>query len=108
LGRPSEADFTVIANSNKTPRISVNKLAEFMEAKGGRQRQILKDQKYPTDYKGMYHKEAAEAIASCLSKNLEDLDIIDRAIALLEQAKPQKIGTQRRVALISMRSKPSD
>jgi hypothetical protein len=84
--------------SNKTPRISVNKLAEFMEAKGARQRQILRDQKYPTDYKGMYHKEAAEAIALSIASNLEDLSPIDRAVALLEQARPQKIGTQRRVA----------
>ena len=36
------------------PRISVNKLAEYMGAKAARQRQILRDQKYPTDYKGMY------------------------------------------------------
>jgi hypothetical protein len=84
--------------SNQTPRISINKLAEFMGAKGARQRQILKDQKYPTDYKGMYHKEAAEAIALAIVSNLEDLGPIERAMALLEQAQPQKIGTQRRFA----------
>ena len=53
--------------SNQTPRISVNKLAEFVGARGARQRQILKDQKYPTDYKAMYHKEAAEAISLAVS-----------------------------------------
>jgi hypothetical protein len=76
----------------------VNKLAEFMEAKGARQRQILKDQKYPTDYKGMYHKEAAESIASAIASNLENLSKVERAIALLEQSNPDKIGTQRRLA----------
>src|SRR4051794_31712958 len=86
------------AMTNKTARISVNKLSEFMEAKGARQRQILKDQKYPTDYKGLYHKEAAEAIAHAVASNLEDLSKVDLAIALLEQANPDKIGTQRRVA----------
>lgn len=80
------------------PRISVNKLAEFMTAKAGRQRQILRDQKYPTDYKGMYHKEAAEAISICVASNLENIGVVERAIASLEQISPEKIGTQRRVA----------
>jgi hypothetical protein len=80
------------------PHISVNKLAEFNEAKGARQRQILHIQKYPTGFTGLYHKEAAEAIARTLASHLEDLSPIEKAISLLEQAKPAKIGTQRRVA----------
>ena len=57
----------------KSPQISVNKLAEFMMAKGARQRQILKDQKFPTDFKGMYYKEASESVAHSLASNLENL-----------------------------------
>lgn len=79
------------------PRISVNKLAEFSRAKAGRQRQILSDQKYPTDFKGMYYKEASEAIALALASNLEDLTYVDRQISILEQMVPEKIGTQRRI-----------
>lgn len=79
------------------PRISVNKLAEFIGAKARRQRQILRDQKYPTDYKGMYYREASESIASYISSNLEKASIIDRAIAVLEQSHPEKIGTRRRI-----------
>lgn len=82
----------------KPPRISVNKLAEFMGAKAARQRQILHDQKYPTDFKGMYYKEASEAIAQALSSNLENLVPVDNALKLLNQLTPEKIGTQRRVA----------
>src|SRR5689334_23054807 len=48
------------------PRISVNKLAEFIDAKAARQRQILRDQKFPSEFKGMYYREAAETIAVCL------------------------------------------
>jgi hypothetical protein len=66
--------------ANSTPRISVNKLAEFIDAKARRQRQILRDQKYPTDYKGMYYREASEAISSYIASNLEHTSIIDRAI----------------------------
>jgi hypothetical protein len=80
-----------------TPRISVNKLAEYIVSKGGRQRQILRDQKFPTEYKGPYYKEAAEPIAAVLADNLEDLTPITKAINVLNQMQPEKIGTQRRI-----------
>jgi hypothetical protein len=80
------------------PRISVNKLAEFITAKATRQRQILRDQKFPQPYKGMYYKEATEAISTCLASNIENISIIDREILSLEQQSPEKIGTQRRIA----------
>ena len=83
---------------NTNPHISINKLAEFMSAKPARQRQILRDQKYPTDFKGMYYKEATETISHAIASNLEDLDSIDKAIDILEQMSPEKIGTQRRIA----------
>jgi hypothetical protein len=79
------------------PRISVNKLAEFIDAKAARQRQILRDQKFPSDFKGMYYKEATEAISTCIASNLENTSIIERTISLLEQQNPDKIGTQRRL-----------
>lgn len=80
------------------PRISVNKLAEFITAKAPRQRQILRDQKYPQDYKGMYYREASDAVSQCIASNLENTAVIQRTIALLEQQSPEKIGTQRRIA----------
>lgn len=81
------------------PRVSLNKLAEFMTVrKAGRQRAILRDQKYPTDFKGSYHREAAEAVAGCVASNLENVAMLDRAISVLEQQNPDKVGTQRRIA----------
>lgn len=80
------------------PHISVNKPAEFNEAKGARQRQTLHDQKYPSGFKGMYHREAAEAISQYLASHMEDLKPIDRALTLLGQKKPEKIGAQRRIS----------
>lgn len=79
------------------PRLSVNKLCEYTAAKATRQRQILRDQKFPTDFKGMYHREAAGAIAACLASGLEDLDPLARATSLLEQMPADKIGTARRI-----------
>lgn len=83
---------------SKAPRISVNKLCEFMTAKAARQRQILRDQKYPTDFKGVYYKEATEAIAASVASNLESLKPVENAIKVLGQLTPDKIGTQRRIA----------
>jgi hypothetical protein len=79
------------------PHISVNKLAEFIDAKAARQRQILRDQKFPSEFKGMYHREAAEAIATCIASNLENTSVIEKTIASLDQQNPDKIGTQRRI-----------
>lgn len=81
----------------KAPAISANKLAEFMFAKAARQREILRDCKYPTEFKGMYYKEADESIAQALASNLENLSIISNQIAALEQRNSEKLGTQRRI-----------
>ena len=83
---------------NSTPRISINKLCEFMTAKAARQRQILRDQKYPTDFKAIYYKEAGEAVSVSIASNLENLKPVENAIRLLGQRTPEKIGTQRRIA----------
>ena len=83
--------------ADKQPGISVNKLAEFMTARASRQREILRDCKYPTEFKGMYYKEADESITRALANNLEDLSTISNQIAALEQLNPEKLGTQRRI-----------
>lgn len=82
----------------KAPSISVNKLAEFMTAQPARQRQILKDRKYPTEFKGMYYKEATESIAQVIASNLEDVSRLSTQKLTLEQVVTDKIGTQRRIA----------
>jgi len=82
---------------DNSPRISVNKLAEFMGSKAGRQRQILRDQKFPEDFKGMFYREASEAIARCIASNLEDTTHLTSATKLLNQMNPDKIGTARRI-----------
>lgn len=83
---------------NNQARVSLNKLCEFMTArKASRHREILRDQKFPQDFKRLYHKEACEAIVSCVASNLENVSALDRAIAVLEQQNPEKAGAQRRI-----------
>lgn len=81
----------------KNPRISANKLAEFMGAKSARQRQILHDQKYPKDFKTVYYKEAPEAAAHFVAGGAVDASIIETAIGVLENKAPSTIGADRRI-----------
>ena len=81
---------------NTRPRISVNKLAEYLVANGTRQRSILRAQKFPS-ISGMYYAEAAKAVSSCLASNLEDTSRIAHTIRVLEQQSPDKAGAIRRV-----------
>lgn len=81
------------------PRISVNKLAEYMVSKAARQRKLLRDRKYPDpDFQmGMYHKEASEAVAAYLVGDQLNTQNIDTQIQIIKQQNPGKIGTQRRL-----------
>lgn len=80
----------------KPPRLSINKLGEYMTVKAGRQNKILYDAKYPQDYIVAYYKDAAEAIAKCIVDGLEDLKPLEIAIRSLEQRVPKTIGEQRK------------
>lgn len=81
------------------PRISVNKLAEYMVSKAARQRKLLRDRKYPDEdfNMGMYHREATEAVARYLVSDQLSTAQIDNQIAAIKQQTPAAIGTQRRL-----------
>lgn len=82
-----------------TPRISINKLAEYMVSKAARQRKLLKDRKYPDEdfNMGMYHREAGEAVSRYLISDQLSTDNIDNQISIIKQQTPTAIGTQRRL-----------
>jgi len=86
-----------MAPRSKEPRISVNKLAEYLDCKAARRTKILQDQKFPQDYIVVYYKEASEAISQFLSSNMQDISILDRAIRILEQKSGDTIQAQRRI-----------
>lgn len=87
-----------MARSPNNPRISLNKLAEFMTASIPRQRRIVRDQKFPPEYQTVYYREAQEAVAACLASDLTDIDTVERQIDILNQQAPETVGTQRRIA----------
>lgn len=66
------------------PRISANKLAEYIYATPSRRKNILKDQKYPPTYQVIRYNEAEKPIARFLSGGTTDYSVLTNAIANLE------------------------
>lgn len=83
----------------KGPELSVNKLAEYVCCRAGRQRRILYERKYPDPEfsTGMFHREAAEAVTKYLADGCVDPSPIGNKLASLGQLNPDKIGTARRI-----------
>jgi hypothetical protein len=82
-----------------SPTISVNKLGEYILSRGARQRQILKERKYPDEEfsPGMYHREASEAVAEYLANGALDPEPLTKQLQILAQITTQKVGTARRI-----------
>src|SRR5258708_13932939 len=86
-----------MARVHEAPRISVNKLGQYIVSKAGRQRAILYDQKFPADYITAYYKDAEEAIALFIAKGMVDASILENRMKLLGQQTPLNIQQQRRL-----------
>lgn len=81
------------------PSISINKLGEYIVSRAARQRKILHDRKYPDPefQMGAYHRDASEAVSQYISNGAIDTTPIDRALQILSQQVPEKVGTARRI-----------
>jgi hypothetical protein len=60
----------------KSPRISVNKLAEYLEATPTRRKQIVHDAKYPAAFITTRYKDARELIKSYIQGNVGEDDVL--------------------------------
>ena len=78
------------------PRISVNKLGEYIISKAARQRSILYGQKFPPDYVTPFYEDAGEAISLFIAGAMERPSILESRIKLLEQAPANTTWQQRR------------
>ena len=88
----------VLAKQRTEPRISINKLAQYVTSRAARQNQILRNAKFPPDYITTYYREAGEAIARFLSSNMIEAGILERAIKSLSQAPSTNVYETRRLA----------
>lgn len=78
-----------MARLRSKPRISVNKLAEYIEANPTRRKQIVIDAKYPQDFITARYKEVRESIKSFLINDRDE----DIALAAIEDLKLKKVKT---------------
>lgn len=83
-----------MAKTVKSPRISVNKLAEYLEADSTRRRQIVYDAKYPKDFKGIRYKEVKEAVVPYLIDR-SDKKMLEDAITRFTKKKPTTTWQQQ-------------
>ncbi|MEZ5691158.1 MAG: hypothetical protein R3D71_05800 [Rickettsiales bacterium] len=88
----------MVKKINKEPRISINKLGEYLVSKANRQRLILRDQKFPKDYITSYYKEAAEAISLFIADNMQDFSILEKRKLILEQKPTSSIQNVTRIS----------
>lgn len=79
------------------PRISSNKLGQYITSKPRRQHTILYEQKFPSDYITAYYKDAQESISLFVAKGMEDASVLDKRIRLLEQKKPETVWQGRQI-----------
>jgi hypothetical protein len=87
-----------MAKQRDEPRISVNKLAQYVTSRAARQNQILRNAKFPPDYITTYYRDAAEAIARFLAGGMIDLSILDNSISVLSQKVAGNVYETRRIA----------
>lgn len=65
------------------PRISVNKLAEYLDAPARRRHAIIRDQKYPSDFQVIWYERASSVIVDFLCERITEGDVV----AAVEQMK---------------------
>jgi hypothetical protein len=87
-----------MAKQRDEPRISVNKLAQYVTSRATRQNQILRTAKFPPEYITTYYREAGEAVARFLASGMIDFAILDNSIAALSQKVAGNIYETRRIA----------
>ena len=75
------------------PRISVNKLGEYLVATASRRRAIIKGQKHPSDFVVARYHEAVAVIKEFILGGGTDLSIIDNAMLQLNSRKASSTWT---------------
>lgn len=64
----------------RSPRLSLNALAHYMAATAGQRESILREQKFPPEYKQVWYREATNTIIRFLLDEDQDEEILVRAI----------------------------
>lgn len=78
-----------MSNVHMAPRISVNKLGEYLTAGPTRRRSIIYNQKYPRNYIVRRYHKARTGIANYLKSGAENLEVIEGVVSHLSTLTPQ-------------------
>jgi hypothetical protein len=80
----------------KKPRLSANKMGEYLIVGPARRRRILYDAKFPSDAVVPYYQPAAEAIAQFIAGGMADLGILEKKAKTLGAENPTSVWHARR------------
>ena len=78
----------------KNPKISLNKLGEYMTATPSRRRRIIEDQISPKDFIAARYTDARESISNFIAENIGEQDLIDVAENLRNKIYDSKFISQ--------------
>jgi hypothetical protein len=81
----------------KKPRMSANKLGEYLVVGPTRRRRIIYDAKFPSDAVVPYYQPAAEAIAQFIAGGMIDFGILEKQADTLGKTNPTTVWHQRRI-----------
>lgn len=87
-----------MAKVKQTPRISVNKLGEYLVSRAGRQTRILRNQKFPPEFIVPFYKDSQESISRFLASNMENISILEQKIQMLGQSHIETVWDARRIS----------
>jgi hypothetical protein len=77
-----------VVDVRKAPRVSVNKLGEYLTATPARRKRIIHDAKYPSTFMVARYTVAENAIADWICSGGADELLLDQAIATLRNGEP--------------------
>jgi hypothetical protein len=79
------------------PRLTANKLGEYLVVGPARRHRILHDAKFPNDAVRPYYTPAAEAIAQFIAGGMADLGILEKQATALGNVTPETVWHSRRI-----------
>lgn len=82
---------------NKSPRLSVNKVGEYLISGPARRRRIIYDAKFPSDIIVPFYTPAEEAISQYIASGMQDISVLEKKINTLGQSPIETVWDQRRV-----------
>jgi hypothetical protein len=83
---------------HREPRMSINALSQYMTAPAARREAILREQKYPSDYRVIWYEHATRAIVRFLLDPEKDVNVLTEAAQRIRTRPEADRKEQRKLA----------